>query len=40
MPAVPQHGIFAQVQALLAREHLRTAYVLQLEALMVGCAGS
>ncbi|QYG07110.1 hypothetical protein [Janthinobacterium sp. PAMC25594] len=40
LPAVPQHGIFAQVQALLAREQLRTAYVRQLEALMDGCAGS
>jgi hypothetical protein len=40
LPAVPQNGIFAQVQALLAREQLRTAYVRQLEALMDGCAGS
>jgi len=40
LPAVPQHGIFAQVQALLAREQLRTAYVQQLEALMDGCASS
>lgn len=40
LPAVPQHGIFEQVQALLAREHLRAAYVRQLEALMDGCAGS
>jgi hypothetical protein len=40
LPAVPQHGIYAQAQALLAREHLRAAYVRQLEALMVGCAGS
>ncbi|MGK5012651.1 hypothetical protein [Janthinobacterium sp. MDB2-8] len=40
LPAVPQHGIFAQVQALLVREQLRTAYVRQLEALMDGCAGS
>ncbi len=40
LPAVPSHGIFAQVQALLAREHLRAAYVRQLEALIDGCAGS
>lgn len=40
LPTVPQHGIFEQVQALLAREHLRAAYVRQLEALMDGCAGS
>ncbi|KAB8058043.1 hypothetical protein GCN74_17630 [Janthinobacterium sp. FT14W] len=40
LPAVPQHGIFAQAQALLAREQLRAAYVRQLEALVDGCAGS
>ncbi|MCX7290794.1 hypothetical protein [Janthinobacterium sp.] len=40
LPAVPQHGIFAQAQALLAREQLRAAYVRQLEALVEGCAGS
>ena len=40
LPAVPQHGIFAQAQALLAREKLRAAYVRQLEALVEGCAGS
>ena len=40
LPAVPQHGIFEQAQALLAREYLRAAYVRQLEALMEGCAGS
>ena len=40
LPAVPQHGIFVQAQALLAREQLRAAYVRQLEALVEGCAGS
>ena len=39
LPRVPRQGIFAQAQALLAREHLRAAYVQQLEALIDGCAG-
>ncbi|MCC7703980.1 hypothetical protein IGS59_17225 [Janthinobacterium sp. GW460P] len=39
LPAVPSHGIFEQVQALLAREHLRAAHVLQLEALLDACSG-
>lgn len=39
LPIVPPQGIFAQTQALLAREHLRAAYVQQLEALIDGCAG-
>ena len=39
LPRVPRQGIFAQTQALLAREHLRAAYVQQLEALIDGCAG-
>lgn len=39
LPRVPLQGIFAQTQALLAREHLRAAYEQQLEALIDGCAG-
>lgn len=39
LPRVPRQGIFAQTQALLAREHLRAAYVRQLEALIDGCSG-
>ncbi|OEZ71262.1 hypothetical protein JAB5_25620 [Janthinobacterium sp. HH103] len=39
LPAVPAHGIFEQVQALLAREQLRAAHVRQLEALLDACAG-
>lgn len=40
LPAVPSHGIFEQVQALLAREQLRAAHVRQLEALLDACSGS
>ncbi len=39
LPAVPSHGIFEQVQALLAREQLRAAHVRQLEALLEACSG-
>nr|WP_314629046.1 hypothetical protein [uncultured Janthinobacterium sp.] len=39
LPAVPSHGIFGQVQALLAREQLRAAYARQLEMLLDACAG-
>ncbi|MEX0139900.1 hypothetical protein MRBLMS1_000667 [Massilia sp. LMS1-1-1.1] len=39
LPAVPSHGIFEQVQALLAREQLRAAHVRQLEALLDACSG-
>ncbi|MCC7681869.1 hypothetical protein [Janthinobacterium sp. FW305-128] len=39
LPAVPAHGIFEQVQALLACEQLRAAHVRQLEALLDACAG-
>ena len=39
LPAVPAHGIFDQVQALLAREQLRAAYARQLELLLDACAG-
>lgn len=40
LPAVPSHGIFEQVQALLAREQLRAAHVRQLEALIDACSGA
>lgn len=40
LPAVPSHGIFEQVQALLAREQLRAAHVRQLESLLDACSGS
>ncbi|WFR77818.1 hypothetical protein P9875_19065 [Janthinobacterium rivuli] len=40
LPAVPSHGIFEQVQALLAREQLRAAHVRQLEALLDACSGA
>ncbi|HEU4815764.1 hypothetical protein [Janthinobacterium sp.] len=39
LPAVPSHGIFEQVQALLAREQLRAAHVRQLELLLEACSG-
>lgn len=39
LPAVPSHGIFEQVQALLVREQLRAAHVRQLEALLDACGG-
>ena len=39
LPAVPSHGIFEQVQALLAREQLRAAHVRQLESLLDACGG-
>ena len=39
LPAVPSHGIFEQVQALLAREQLRAAHVRQLETLLDACSG-
>ena len=39
LPAVPSHGIFEQVRALLAREQLRAAHVRQLEALLDACSG-
>lgn len=39
LPAVPSHGIFEQVQALLAREQLRAAHVRQLESLLEACSG-
>lgn len=39
LPAVPAHGIFEQVQALLAREQLRAAHARQLEMLLDACAG-
>lgn len=39
LPAVPSHGIFEQVQALLAREQLRAAHVHQLESLLEACSG-
>lgn len=39
LPVVPSHGIFEQVQALLARERLRAAHVRQLEALLDACSG-
>ncbi|WP_219114009.1 hypothetical protein [Janthinobacterium sp. UMAB-56] len=39
LPAVPSHGIFEQVQALLAREQLRAAHVRQLESLLDACSG-
>ncbi|NHQ89967.1 hypothetical protein [Janthinobacterium lividum] len=39
LPAVPAHGIFEQVQALLAREQLRAAHVRQLEILLDACTG-
>lgn len=38
LPAVPAHGIFEQVQALLAREQLRAAYARQLEMLLDACS--
>lgn len=38
LPAVPSHGIFEQVQALLAREQLRAAHVRQLESLLDACS--
>ncbi|MDN2709582.1 hypothetical protein O0880_09140 [Janthinobacterium sp. SUN118] len=40
LPPVPARGIFAQVQALLAREHLHAAYARQLEALLDACASN
>ncbi|MDN2713475.1 MULTISPECIES: hypothetical protein [unclassified Janthinobacterium] len=39
LPTVPSHGIFEQVQALLAREQLRAAHVRQLETLLDACSG-
>jgi hypothetical protein len=39
LPAVPSHGIFEQVQALLAREQLHAAHVRQLESLLDACSG-
>ncbi|WP_161781485.1 hypothetical protein OPV09_18970 [Janthinobacterium sp. TB1-E2] len=39
LPTVPSHGIFEQVQALLAREQLRAAHVRQLESLLDACGG-
>jgi hypothetical protein len=39
LPAVPDHGIFEQVQVLLAREQLRAAHVRQLEMLLDACSG-
>ncbi len=38
LPAVPAHGIFEQVQALLAREQLHAAYARQLEMLLDACS--
>lgn len=38
LPAVPSHGIYEQVQALLAREQLRAAHVRQLESLLDACS--
>lgn len=40
LPAVPDHGIFEQVQALLAREQLRAAYARQLELLLDACSAN
>ena len=37
LPVVPPRGIFAQAQALLARDKLQAAYVRQLEALLQAC---
>ena len=37
LPAVPASGIFAQAQALLARDKLHAAYARQLEALLDAC---
>ncbi|MCC7597749.1 hypothetical protein IGS61_09645 [Janthinobacterium sp. FW305-129] len=39
LPPVPSHGIFEQVQALLAREQLRAAHVRHLETLLDACSG-
>lgn len=39
LPVVPSHGIFQQVQVLLAREHLRAAHAQQLEMLLDACSG-
>lgn len=37
LPRVPQQGIYAQAQALLARDKLQQAYARQLEALLDAC---
>lgn len=37
LPLVPPRGIFAQAQALLARDKLQGAYARQLEALLEAC---
>lgn len=37
LPVVPASGIFAQAQALLARDKLHAAYARQLEALLDAC---
>lgn len=37
LPAVPPRGIYAQAQALLARDKLQSAYARQLEALLHAC---
>lgn len=37
LPLVPPRGIFAQAQALLARDKLQGAYARQLEALLAAC---
>lgn len=37
LPAVPPRGIYAQAQALLARDKLQSAYARQLEALLDAC---
>lgn len=37
LPLVPPRGIFAQAQALLARDKLQGAYARQLEALLETC---
>lgn len=37
LPLVPPRGIFAQAQALLARDKLQAAHVRQLEALLAAC---
>lgn len=37
LPVVPPRGIYAQAQALLARDKLQAAYARQLEALLGAC---
>ena len=37
LPVVPPRGIYAQSQALLARDKLQAAYARQLEALLDAC---